>query len=119
MIINTLHMLLFTLFVLHASAAPISAATRRSIDAGNSQWGWSNEALFGLLGVCATVICFAVGLAWPRLRTRLRCCSSRCRRSTEDHELPILRTPFAGGESNTTLVIRMGFERSISGPAQP
>ncbi|KAF2794536.1 hypothetical protein K505DRAFT_25599 [Melanomma pulvis-pyrius CBS 109.77] len=30
--------------------------------------GWSKEALFALLGVCATVICSALALAWPRLR---------------------------------------------------
>ena len=32
--------------------------------------GWSKEAIFALLGVCATFICCVIGLAWPRLRPR-------------------------------------------------
>jgi len=33
--------------------------------------GWSKEAIFALLGVCATLITCVIGLAWPRLRPRL------------------------------------------------
>jgi hypothetical protein len=35
---------------------------------------WTNETTFALLSVCATLCCFTIGLAWPRLR---RCCTSQ------------------------------------------
>jgi hypothetical protein len=40
---------------------------------------WFKEAILTLLGVCVTVACFVVGLAWPCLRKRLCTLSSSCR----------------------------------------
>ncbi|OAL49857.1 hypothetical protein IQ07DRAFT_39531 [Pyrenochaeta sp. DS3sAY3a] len=33
--------------------------------------GWSRESVLTLIGVCAAVICFMIGLGWPYLQTWL------------------------------------------------
>lgn len=49
--------------------------------------GWSRESVLTLIGVCAAVVCFMIGLGWPCLQTWLYNVL-RCARST----LPLVPT---------------------------
>lgn len=43
----------------------------------NKSGSWSKEAILTLLGVGTAIICFVIGLAWPKLRRSLSTCMNR------------------------------------------
>jgi hypothetical protein len=66
--------LLHTLFIQPIFAFPLAKPTLAQPQVTNDVQdpGWSKEAILALVGVCAAIICFIIGLAWSNIQTSFR-----------------------------------------------